>query len=126
MSSVYGLAADQVLALQVVLANGHFVTVAEESDRDLFWALRGGGGALGTYGVVTSLTSRVYPKVECLRGDLLAGVRSYLSRFPAHANPGTYAYFWVMTTGPGAFIFLMNPFFAVNHTVDEFNALIKP
>lgn len=46
MSSVYGLAADQVLALEVVLANGRFVTVTEESDRDLFWALRGGGGGM--------------------------------------------------------------------------------
>jgi FAD/FMN-containing dehydrogenase len=44
MSSVYGLAADQVLALEVVLPNGRFVTVTEESDADLFWALRGGGG----------------------------------------------------------------------------------
>lgn len=41
---MYGLAADQVLALQVVLANGTFVTVTEETDPDLFWALRGGGG----------------------------------------------------------------------------------
>jgi hypothetical protein len=55
-----------------------------------------------------------------------AGVRSYLSRFPAHADAGTYAYFWVLPTGPGAFTFMMNPFFAVNHTVDEFNALVKP
>lgn len=46
MSSVYGLAADQVFALQIVLANGRFVTVTEESDRDLFWALRGGGGGM--------------------------------------------------------------------------------
>lgn len=46
MSSVYGLAADQVLALEAVLANGRFVTVTEESDRDLFWALRGGGGGM--------------------------------------------------------------------------------
>jgi FAD/FMN-containing dehydrogenase len=44
MSSNYGLAADQVLALEVVLANGRFVTVTEETDHDLFWALRGGGG----------------------------------------------------------------------------------
>ncbi|KGO48556.1 FAD linked oxidase, N-terminal [Penicillium expansum] len=137
MSSVYGLAADQVLALEVVLANGRFVTVTEESNPDLFWALRGGGG--GTYGVVTSLISRVYPKVGVTvstfnfsTGDNVsvetfwAGVRSYLERFPTHADAGTYAYFWVLPTGPGAFTFLMNPFFAVNHTVDEFNALVKP
>jgi FAD/FMN-containing dehydrogenase len=48
MSSLYGLAADQVLALEVVLANGRFVTVTEESDPDHFWALRGGGGGMCT------------------------------------------------------------------------------
>ncbi|KAJ5970595.1 FAD linked oxidase N-terminal [Penicillium vulpinum] len=137
MSSIYGLAADQVLALEVVLANGRFVTVTKEHNPDLFWALRGGGGA--TYGVVTSIISRVYPKVgvtvstfnfatsEDVSADTFwAAVRSYLARFPAHADAGTYAYFWVMSTGPGAFVFLMNPFFAVNHTVDQFNTLIKP
>ncbi|CAG8898844.1 unnamed protein product [Penicillium egyptiacum] len=128
MSSLYGLAADQVLALEVVLANGRFVTVTEESDPDLFWALRGGGG--GTYGVVTSLISRVYPKVgvtvstfnfstgkDVSEETFWAGIRSYLGRFPAHADAGAYAYFWIMPTAPNAFPFLMNPFFAANHTL---------
>lgn len=61
MSSIYGLAADQVLSLEVVLANGRFVTVTEESDPDLFWAIRGGGG--GTYGVVTSVTVASNPRL---------------------------------------------------------------
>ena len=30
--------------MEVVLANGRFVTVTEESHPDLFWAIRGGGG----------------------------------------------------------------------------------
>jgi FAD/FMN-containing dehydrogenase len=46
MSSLYGLAADQVLALEVVLSDGRFVTVTEENNPDLFWALRGGGGGI--------------------------------------------------------------------------------
>ncbi|CAI7578591.1 unnamed protein product [Penicillium glandicola] len=137
MSSVYGLAADQVLALEVVLANGRFVTVTEKTDPDLFWALRGGGG--GTYGVVTSLISRVHPQVSVTVSTFSfstgtnvsvdtfwAGVRSYMERFPAHVDAGTYAYFWVLSTGTDAFEFLMNPFFAVDHTVAEFNALVKP
>lgn len=44
MSSLLGLAADQVLALEVVLSDGRFITVSKESHPDLFWALRGGGG----------------------------------------------------------------------------------
>ncbi|KAJ6111988.1 FAD linked oxidase N-terminal [Penicillium sp. IBT 18751x] len=137
MSSMYGLAADQVLALEVVLANGRFVTVTEESDPDLFWAIRGGGG--GTFGVVTSVISRVYPKVgvtvstfsfatgtNVSADTFWAGVRSYIERFPAHADAGTYAYFWVIATGNDTFEFLMNPFFATNHTLAEYNALVEP
>jgi FAD/FMN-containing dehydrogenase len=44
LGSVHGLAADQVLAMEVVLANGVFTTVTAKSNPDLFWALRGGGG----------------------------------------------------------------------------------
>jgi hypothetical protein len=36
------------------------------------------------------------------------------------------AYFWVMYIGTDSFLFLMNPYSAVNHTVAEFNSLIKP
>lgn len=137
MSSIYGLAADQVLALEVVLANGRFVTVTEESNPDLFWALRGGGG--GTFGVVTSVTSRVQPKVgvtvstfsfstgtDVSVDAFWAGVRSYIERFPQNADAGTYAYFWILATGTDSFTFLMNPFFAVNHTLAQYNTLVKP
>ncbi|KAF7121857.1 hypothetical protein CNMCM5793_009411 [Aspergillus hiratsukae] len=137
MSSIYGLAADQVLALEVVLANGRFVTVTEETDPDLFWALRGGGG--GTYGVVTSIISRVHPIVGVTMSTgsfstgtnvsvdaFWAGVRAYFERFAAYADAGHHSYFWVRATGTDSFEFLMNPYFAVNHTVAEFNALMQP
>ena len=58
LSSKYGLAADQTLEWEVVLANGTFVKVSRMENRDLYWALSGGGG--GTYGVVWSLTSKVH------------------------------------------------------------------
>ena len=32
--------------MQVILANGSFVTATEETDADLFWALRGAGGCM--------------------------------------------------------------------------------
>jgi FAD/FMN-containing dehydrogenase len=43
MASYYGLGADQVLSLQVVTADGRFVTADPETNEDLFYALRGGG-----------------------------------------------------------------------------------
>ncbi|KAI3076275.1 CAZyme family AA7 [Penicillium roqueforti] len=55
----YGLAADQVLEAQVVLANGDIVTANPCQFSDLYYAIRGGGG--GTYGVVTSMAVKVYP-----------------------------------------------------------------
>lgn len=54
----YGLAIDNLLEADVVLANGSFVTANEKVNSDLFWALRGGGG---NFGVVTSFMYKLYP-----------------------------------------------------------------
>lgn len=50
-----GMACDHLVSAQVVLADGRVVTCSRESDPDLFWALRGGGG--GNFGIVTRLES---------------------------------------------------------------------
>jgi FAD/FMN-containing dehydrogenase len=43
-TSYYGLGADQILSIEVVTADGRFVTADSNANTDLFWALRGGGG----------------------------------------------------------------------------------
>lgn len=47
-----GLAIDNLRAVDLVTADGRLVSASENENRDLFWALRGGGG---NFGVVTSL-----------------------------------------------------------------------
>jgi FAD/FMN-containing dehydrogenase len=55
----HGLTSDQLLAAQVVLADGRVVDCDAERDSDLFWALRGAGG--GQFGVVTRLELATLP-----------------------------------------------------------------
>ncbi|OBS25095.1 hypothetical protein FPOA_05630 [Fusarium poae] len=52
-----GLASDQVISARVVLPNGEAVTASEESNPDLFWALRGAGH---NFGIVTEWEYRIY------------------------------------------------------------------
>jgi len=55
----YGLAADNLLQVEAVLANGSVVRASECENEELFWALRGGGG--GSFAVVTSAVHRLHP-----------------------------------------------------------------
>jgi hypothetical protein len=66
-SRMYGLAIDNVVSLDVVLASGESKMDVTKNDdgndsNDLFWALRGSGG--GNIGVVTSFKYRVYPSLD--------------------------------------------------------------
>ena len=64
----HGLAADNLLAVELVTAAGEVLEVDAASHPDLFWALRGGGG---NFGVATSFTYRVHP-VGMVTGGLIA------------------------------------------------------
>jgi len=64
----YGLAADNLLAVELVNADGEVLEVTEASDPDLFWALRGGGG---NFGIATTFTYRLHP-LEMVTGGVIA------------------------------------------------------
>lgn len=59
LSRKYGLTCDKLTAIQIVTADGILRTVTADTDPDLFWALRGGGG--GNFGIVTSFTFATDP-----------------------------------------------------------------
>ncbi|ORY36743.1 FAD-binding domain-containing protein [Rhizoclosmatium globosum] len=68
MTPLYGLGVDNVLQVTLVTADG--VTRVLNScspDRELFWAIRGGGG--GTWGVVTEVVFKVYPQQALISFD---------------------------------------------------------
>lgn len=54
----YGLSIDNLISVDVVTADGHFLNASENQNSDLFWAVRGGGG---NFGIVTSFEYRLYP-----------------------------------------------------------------
>jgi FAD/FMN-containing dehydrogenase len=61
----YGLAADNLLAVKLVTAEGDILHVDAASHADLFWALRGGGG---NFGIATSFTYRLHPLQTVVAG----------------------------------------------------------
>ncbi len=64
----YGLAADNLLGVQLVLADGRVVTADESTNPDLFWAVRGGGG---NFGVVTAMRIRMHPVATVVSGAIV-------------------------------------------------------
>jgi hypothetical protein len=64
----YGFACNRVTAIELVSADGEQRTVDAETDADLFWALRGGGG---NYAIVTALQLDLVPVGELYAGALI-------------------------------------------------------
>jgi len=64
----YGLAADNLLSVELVTADGRILDVNAESDPDLFWALRGGGG---NFGIAASFEYALHP-LTMVTGGLIA------------------------------------------------------
>jgi len=69
LNGKYGLACDNVLSVDLVTADGRFLTASATENSDLFWGIRGGSG---NFGVVTSFEYRLHPV-----GPVLSGMIAY-------------------------------------------------
>jgi FAD/FMN-containing dehydrogenase len=63
----HGLFTNSITAIELVTADGRLRRVDHETEPELFWALRGGGG---NFGVVTALEFRMFPISEVYAGTL--------------------------------------------------------
>lgn len=103
LSRKYGLAVDNLLAADVVLADGSLVTASPDSHDDLFWALRGGGG---NFGVVTSFTFALHPVGTVVGGptlwplDQAADVMRFYREFLPNAPEDLNGFFAFLTVPP--------------------------
>jgi hypothetical protein len=61
----FGLSLDNLISAEVILPDGRLVTAAHDRERELFWAIRGGGG---NFGVVTSMRLLLHPVDNVLAG----------------------------------------------------------
>ena len=93
LSRQYGLAVDNLIEADVVLADGSFVTASETDNADLFWGLRGGGG---NFGVVTSFLFRTNPAKILYGGPIVydiddaARIMRWYREFEKDAPPDFY------------------------------------
>src|SRR6185436_12384215 len=100
----FGLAIDNLVSAEVVLANGVCVRASADENEDLFWALRGGGG---NFGVVTSFEFQLHEVPGVIAGptlwdidhaaDVLRVYREFLPDAPRELN----GFFAFLSVPPG-------------------------
>jgi len=99
----YGLTIDNLLSVDMILADGSYVTVDEKENSDLFWAVRGGGG---NFGIVTSFLFRLRPVDTVFAGptfwpvgqteEVLKAYREFIVQAPEDVN----GFFALLTIPP--------------------------
>ena len=100
----YGLTIDNLLAADVVLADGRVVVASAQENSDLFWAIRGGGG---NFGIVTSFLFQAHPVHTVCAGPLLweldqaSEIMKWYREFIVQAPEDLNGFFAFLTVPPG-------------------------
>jgi UDP-N-acetylenolpyruvoylglucosamine reductase len=100
----YGLTIDNLLSVDMVLADGSFVVASADENTDLFWAVRGGGG---NFGIVTSFLFEAHPVHTVCAGPMLwnledaADVMKWYREFITQAPEEMNGFFAMMSVPPG-------------------------
>jgi FAD/FMN-containing dehydrogenase len=81
ISRRYGLTCDNLLSVDMVTADGEYLTASEEENEDLFWAVRGGGG---NFGIVTSFNYQLQSVGPTVIGGMLLHPLDRAREFYAH------------------------------------------
>jgi FAD binding domain/Berberine and berberine like len=102
LSGKYGLTIDNLLAVDIVTADGTLLTASATEHPDLFWAVRGGGG---NFGVVTAFTFQLHPLAQVLAGNVihpLSRAREVLRFYREYTrySPDELTVNAVLATGP--------------------------
>src|SRR5256884_7628410 len=103
LSRTHGLTIDNLLGVDLVLADGSFVTANAKEHADLFWAVRGGGG---NFGVVTSFLFQLHPISTVYGGPMLwpmeqaADVMKFWRDFILNAPEEIHGRVWVVSGPP--------------------------
>jgi len=132
----YGLTIDNLLAADLVLADGRFVVASAKENPDLFWAIRGGGG---NFGVVTSFLFQAHPVHTVCAGPMFwemadaEGILKWYREFIAHAPEEISGFFAFQTIPPGPpfpealhFQKMCGIVWCFNGSQDEANKLLAP
>ncbi len=99
----FGLTIDNLLGVDMVLADGSFVTADAKENEDLYWAIRGGGG---NFGVVTSFLFKAHPVSTVYAGPMLwpldkaVEVMKWYREFTTKAPEELYGFFALLNVPP--------------------------
>ncbi|CAH0051863.1 unnamed protein product [Clonostachys solani] len=138
ISSIHGLGSDQVLSVDLVTPDGRFITADETQNQDLFWAIRGGGGA--TWGVVTSMTVKVHEKkvmsgmtwdtttvaMNVTDDQFWRAIEAYWSRYSEYLEANSYGYCRMSALPTGGYAWRGLPWMIPGMKLVDFKKLVQP